>query len=387
MTDRVITLRVYGNILYATGAWRADGTGDTNTATELTPGHIEQWMDDCREHAATSVLWQSNCGGTSTHPSPLLPLPGPPLPPHNEAWAPVWAFLGQQVRRFDTLDIAVRAAHDRGLRFAYALCLYDFVDSPFEESVFHPHLWMQSRNGQPFFGVPCYAEPDVQELMLRHVRDVLARGVDDLVISPFAHTQGQGVDAPNHYGFNPPIAEAYRERYSIDPRYEPIGSAHLHRIHGDLYTMFLDRLHAETSRRGQRLIPWTTDDGCFGGGGSAGNALFHHYNGDGPRPETSPAYGIEFQWARWAAEGIADALLVMAPAPDAVAAARHVREQANVPVMLWRKVGPLDRDEAWMRYRMESTEACAGVLDGFVAHAMVTVEYGDYPNRVFALME
>lgn len=39
-----------------------------------------------------------------------------------------------------------------------------------------------------------------------------------------------------------------------------------------------------------------------------------------------------------------------------------------------------------MQYRTESAEACAGALDGFVAHAMITVNYGDYPGRVFALM-
>lgn len=105
MFESVMTLRVYGNILYATGAWKADGTGDPDTADELTPGHIEQWMDACRERGVNTVLWQSNCGGTSTHPSPVLPLAGPPLAPHNEAWEPVWAFLGQQVRLWLEADL------------------------------------------------------------------------------------------------------------------------------------------------------------------------------------------------------------------------------------------------------------------------------------------
>lgn len=381
-----MTLRVYGNILYATGAWAVEGNGDPAAVTEFTPDHIEQWMDDCARHGVTTVLWQANCGGTCTHPSPVFPLPGPPLLPHNEAWEPVWEFLGRQVRHFDSLSVAIRAAHDRGLRFAYALCLDDFVDSPFDRGVFHPDLWMQSRDGESFIGVPCCAEPRVQDVLLEHVRDVLDRGIDDLVISPFAHTQGLGADVPDHYGFNPPLARAYQDRHGADPRRELFDPAALHVIRGDFHTALLTRLHTETSRRNQRLIPWTTHDSQFGRGGSAGNALFSHLNSGTPPPETAPACGIAFQPQRWAELGIADALLVLAPPPDAISAARRVRQQTDLPVLLWRKIGPEDSADAWTQYEDESAQVRTGALDGFVAHAMISVNYGDYPQRVFDLL-
>ena len=147
--ERWLTIRVYGNILYTTGAWGNNNMQLTN-ANPLKEAHIDSWMKDCAEHGVTAVLWQANCGGTLTHTSPVFPLSGPPLPPHNDAWLPVWNFLGDQIRAFNTLTVGIAAAHKYGLRFAYSLCLWDFVDSPFEDSIFHPNLWMLSREGGPF---------------------------------------------------------------------------------------------------------------------------------------------------------------------------------------------------------------------------------------------
>lgn len=386
MTERWMTLRVYGNVLYQTGAWGINDSGDVSTASPLTENDIDAWMNDCARHGATAVLWQSNCGGTSTHPSPVFPLPGPPLPPHNEAWEPVWDFLGQQVRRFDTLNAAVAAAHRHGLRFVYSLCLWDFVDSPFDAGVFHPRLWLLSRTGEPFLGVPCYAEPQVRQLLLQHVTDVLDRGVDDLAVSFFAHTQGQGVDLPDYYAFNPPLVQAYKSRYGVDPRSEPFEPAALHSLHGDFHTEFLRLLHHETSQRGRRLIPCTSHDGRWGWGGPAGSQLFNYYNTGGSPPELNPSCGIEFQWQRWAAEGVADALLLTAPPPHAVSLAQTVRRKSDLPVLLWRKVNPGTAPEHWDLYQLEAAQIAAGQLDGLVIHPMVNTNYGDYPDRLWALM-
>jgi len=387
MAERWMTIRVYGNILYTTGAWGIQNSGDVSTAVLLTEEHIEMWMKDCADNGVTTVLWQSNCGGTSTHPSSVFPLPGAPLRPHNEAWAPVWDFLGEQVRRFDTLEAGITAAHKHGLRFAYSLCLWDFVDSPFEESLFHPDLWMLSRNGEPFFGVPCYAEPEVQKLMLKHVRDVLNRGVDDLVISFFAHTQAQGVDQPNHYGFNPPLVRAYKERYGVDAVRESFDTTTWYSLYGDFYTDFLCQLHQETSRRSQRLISCTTCDRRWGWGGSGGKQIYDYYAQGGPTPKVDPGCGIEFQWKRWAQEGLADALLVLAPPPKAVSLGRAVRQDAGLPVLLWRKINPGIPAEQWRMYQCESALVGSGELDGYVIHAMLTINYGDYPEKLWAVVQ
>lgn len=387
MTERWMTIRVYGNILYTTGAWGIEGSGDVSTASPLTEEDIEGWMRDCANHGVTSVLWQSNCGGTSTHPSLTFPLPGPPSRPHNEAWTSVWDFLGEQVRRLDTLNAGIAAAHEHGLKFVYSLCPWDFVDSPFEDSVFHPKLWMLSRNGEPFFGTPCYAETEVQEIMLKHMRDVLERGVDDLAISFFAHTQGLGVEQPCYYGFNPPLVEAYQERYGVNPLRDSFNPAALYSLYGDFYTEFLRRLHQETSQRGQRLIACTTYDGRWGWGGIGGQQFYDYYAQGGPAPTLAPGCSIEFQWRRWAQEGFADALLLLAPPPDAVPLARAICREAGLPVLLWRKINPGHSSKEWSMYHREAEQVGVGELDGYVVHAMVTVNYGDYSKKLWALVQ
>lgn len=380
--ERWMTIRVYRSMLYTTGAW--GGSGGVATATPLREEDIHGWVGECSSHGITSILWQANCGGTFTHPSPVFPLPGPPLRPHNEAWAPVWGFLGEQVRRFDTLEVAIAAAHEHGLRFGYALCLWDFVDSPFEESAFHPNLWMLSREGEPFLGVPCYAEPEAQDLILEHVRDALERGVDDLVISPFAHTQGGGADKANHYGFNPPLLRAYRERYGVEPGRLGFDPAAWHALYGELYTGFLHRLHQETSGRGQRLIAFTTRDGRWGWGGKGGQRIYERNNLAGAAaPEVGPGCGIEMQWRRWVEEGVVEALLVMAAPPAAVEVAREVWEEARRPVLLWRKVSAGD----WEEYRREAAQIAVGEVDGYVIHPMFVARVPEFPREVWDLAD
>ena len=377
-----MTIRVYGTLLYATGAWGSEEGGSVTSAVALTPDHIDGWMLNCASHGVTGVLWQSNCGGTSTHPSPVFPLAGPPHPPHNEHWTEVWEYLGRQVCRFDTLALAVAAAHRHGLRLVYSFCVCDFVDSPFEDSLFHPHLWVRSRRGEPFHGVPCFAEPEAQDILLAHAIDVLDHGIDDLAISFFSHLSSQGVDQANYYGCNPPALAAYRQRSGDDPLLSGIGEESWRSLHGDFYTEFIRRLHAETSARGQRLIPCATRDGHWGWGGTGGKQLTGRYFNYGPAPTASPAFALELQWHRWADEGLADALLLV----DTVADASAVKEQSRLPVVLWRHTSPLTVDDHWERCRADAGEVAEGALDGFAAHAMVLVDLDGYLDKLWALM-
>ena len=372
-----MTIRVYGSLLYATGAWGKASQGGVQSSRPFTEAIIDTWMEQCADHGATTVLWQSNCGGTSTHPSPVFPLAGPPYRPHNEHWADVWEFLGQQVRRFDTLRAAVDAAHAHELRLAYAFCPCDFVDSPFEESVFHPNLWARSRDGEPLVGVPCFAEPRVRELLIEHVRDVLERGVDDLVISPFSHAQGQGIDRPRYYGFNTMMVEAYERRWGVDPVREVVGGSFWDALYGDYFTDLLRGIRERMRPGAQRLIPSTSPDGRWGWGGSGGLQIYNHWSAGGPEPETAPACSIRHDWRGWVREGIPDALLVVAPPEESVSIARSMRSESGVPTLVWRNPGGAPTPEQWSGYRDEARAVRQASVDGYILHAMVLAEWGE----------
>ena len=388
--ERWLTIRVYGNILYTTGAWGNNNMQLTN-ANPLKEAHIDSWMKDCAEHGVTAVLWQANCGGTLTHTSPVFPLSGPPLPPHNDAWLPVWNFLGDQIRAFNTLTVGIAAAHKYGLRFAYSLCLWDFVDSPFEDSIFHPNLWMLSREGEPFFGVPCYAEPKTQELMLKYIRDVLDREIDDLAITFFTHAQGQGTDRPNHYGFNQSLTEAYKKKHNIDPRQGSFDASNLASITGDAYTGFLRLLHKETSQRGQRLIACTTPDGKWGWGGSGGQQLWDYYNDSQSTPTIPPNCSIELQWQQWVQEKIVDGLLVSVSPENSIVQCQEMRNATNIPILLWRKVNPAVTSDQFSLFEDEAISVGEKKVDGYVVHAMFVwmknaSQFGDYPPKLWHLI-
>ena len=360
-------------------------------ANPLKEAHIDSWMKDCAEHGVTAVLWQANCGGTLTHTSPVFPLSGPPLPPHNDAWLPVWNFLGDQIRAFNTLTVGIAAAHKYGLRFAYSLCLWDFVDSPFEDSVFHPNLWMLSREGEPFFGVPCYAEPKTQELMLKYIRDVLDREIDDLAITFFTHAQGQGTDRPNHYGFNQSLTEAYKKKHNIDPRQGSFDASNLASITGDAYTGFLRLLHKETSQRGQRLIACTTPDGTWGWGGSGGQQLWDYYNESQSTPTIPPNCSIELQWQQWVQEKIVDGLLVSVSPENSIVQCQEMRNATNIPILLWRKVNPAVTSDQFSLFEDEAISVGEKKVDGYVVHAMFVwmknaSQFGDYPPKLWHLI-
>src|SRR5688572_9902722 len=116
----MLTVRVYGSILYATNQWGADGA----KPVPLEPRHIDAWMQECAAHGVTSILWRANCAGTLTYPSRFTALSGePPLTrpqnsvivgvaPTRQSWRPEdWNWLGEQCRRFNILEAAVKSAH------------------------------------------------------------------------------------------------------------------------------------------------------------------------------------------------------------------------------------------------------------------------------------
>ncbi|MDP7637764.1 MAG: hypothetical protein QF577_09495, partial [Phycisphaerae bacterium] len=131
--ELMATIRVYGSILYTTTAWE---TQQGKERIPLEPEHVDTWMKDCAAAGVTTVLWRSNTGWT-TYPSRYVPLAGTFSLPANhpfgiksvkQGWsAQNWAYLGEQCRRFNTLAVAVEAAHRHGLKIYLDFATFDAI--------------------------------------------------------------------------------------------------------------------------------------------------------------------------------------------------------------------------------------------------------------------
>ncbi|MCX6993426.1 MAG: hypothetical protein NT011_09835 [Kiritimatiellaeota bacterium] len=112
---------------------------------------------------------------------------------------------------------------------------------------------------------------------LRWVERCLAMGVDGVDLRVPMHTRSFEWEA---YGFNPPVAEAYRAAFGSDPRQGPFDAAQLHRLRGDQYTQFVREAAARCRAYGRPLqvhIDRPMDHG----------------------PRGYPFMGVDWQWRRW----------------------------------------------------------------------------------------
>lgn len=403
----MVVIRVYGSILYATRRWPDDGT-PASAATPLTEGHVDAWFEDCARHGVAAVLWQANCGGTLTYPSAHAPLAGdPPLPPrfrigaepHEQGWtAGDWAWLGEQCRRFDTLEAAVRAAHRHGVALILNFSVFDLpgvwctAESwPGGSPLFDRDLWLWSRDQRTRLeGIPCYGDPRLRELRLAEVREALDRGVDGIALGFFSHCDAAAGDQPHRFGFNPCVVEEFRERYGVDVLREPFDTAAWHALHGEHFTRFVQAVSAETRRRGRALLGYARTDGIHGWAGRAtpvisqgmGAGGVHRFDARTGRSSDQPAAGFHVEYERWGREGLVDALVALPPPfPHGMDAAAAMREAAGVPVLVWRKIIACDPDLPADK-RAEITAVRDGSVDGYVLHFMYWTDCrhprGDY---------
>ncbi len=83
---------------------------------------------------------------------------------------------------------------------------------------------------------PCEADPQAQKLWLGWIDRLIEAGVDGVDIRISAH--GSLTDEPWDYGFNPSIAEEYRERFGEELLGAGYHQERLARLRGDHYTRF-----------------------------------------------------------------------------------------------------------------------------------------------------
>jgi len=224
--------------------------------------------------------------------------------------------------------------------------------------------------------------PAPRSSLLTHVRDVLDRGVDDLIISPFSHLQAVARLRPSlrlQPAAGGSLSRAVRHRPHVGhPGRRPRGIAVR-----DFFTDFLGRLHQRRLAPSGGLIPSPHRAGVGVGWSRRARASTATTSTQTRLPPRGRSCGIEFQWQRWAREGLADGLLVVAPPPAAVVTAPGPAGGGGLPVLLWRNAAPLNLWSSGPASTREAREWRRRPRR-FVVHAMLTVNYADYPERLWA---
>ena len=395
----MVVIRVYGSIMYATKRW---GTDDPEQSVPLEPQHIEGWMADCVRHGITTVLWRANCAGTLTYPSKFAPLTGEQVLPDSfrlgdktieRNWPHEdWAFLGKQCRSFNTLEAAVTAAHQRGLKFYLDFSTFDTVgvmcaqeDWPTGgDRTFDPDLWLWSKDQKErLAGVPCYAEPQVRALRVGEIAEALEYGIDGVMLGFFSHNDSLSGDRPSWYGYNPVIVKEYKQRYGVDPLADALDTHGLFALHGEYFTEFVREAGKVVRAKGKKLLCTTRTDGIHGWNGKAAGSPMHGKMAAcdlrGTACDLPLTAGFYLEWEKWARQDWVDGLVVYAPFEGGVADAQKMRSTAQKPVYLQRKYsgfkGKFAPPQSLEGFRREIGAVRNGALDGYVLHVLWIVKH------------
>ena len=352
-----------------------------HTPESFNPDDVQAWVAACDEMGVTRILWRGAYVGRATYHSKVLPMMEVMEEDYFEKadvrerggytrvkWEPIRKALNHKARliqKFDVLDVALAEAKKRGIGFYADLALFDTYFPGLESGFFeaHPEYWVLARDQKaPYRAIPCYAEKAVQEYRLAEIEELLARGVDGISFGLESHYSGVGVDAPDSFGFNPPVVQAFKDRYGIDILKDDFDADKLCALNGEIFTGFLRRVR-ELLGPERKMIAATTMNGWHGYGGPAGRALLCHRTDDTPEPG-KPCYRFGLEWETWIREGIADDLMVYAPMSDAAGRVQRTVGSAlgKGKVILWREISQANHFDA---YEDEVAAVRVGVLDGY----------------------
>jgi hypothetical protein len=343
---------------------------------QFSPDDVRAWVAACEEMGVTRILWRGAYVGKSTHHSKVLPMIEVMDEGYFEKrgldvakWAPARRGFNRKaelIKKFDILDVALAEAKRRGISFYGDLALFDMYFPGLENDFFeaHPDYWVLARDQKtPYQAIPCYAEKAVQDYRLAEINELLERGVDGISFGLESHYSGRGVGAPDSFGFNPPVVQAFQERYGIDILKEDFDADKLCALNGEIFTGFLRRVRGLLGPQ-RKMIAATTLNGWHGYGGPAGAQIATH--GTAQAPEAGkPSYRFELDWQNWIRDGIADDLIVYSPMPDAAARVqRTVKSRLTKGrVFLWREIW---QDKHFDAYRDEIAAIRSGAIDGYV---------------------
>jgi hypothetical protein len=339
-----------------------------NRGDAVTPELIGTWIGHCAGHGATSIFWRGSYVGRATYHSSVLPVMehADRFPADGVRFKGTGAAqtlkefngLAAAIQPFDTLDAARGEARRRGLLFCADITPFDKFFPGLEETWYEarPDLWLWSRDGkQRLRGLPCYAEPAARARLLDEVKELAARGVDGISVGFQSHMGAY--KEPLLYGFNPPMADLYKQRSGVDMRTQDYDPDLLSRLNGEVFTSLLTDIRRAIGKK-KRLSVSIHHGGYRPGAawGSDQSARFIVLAG---------TYKIDLNWPRWLEDGLIDDLVVMPasdePSVDEVRAA--VKSKVKGKVLLGRKV----RDPVMLPVvRNELAAVRDAALDGLI---------------------
>jgi len=168
--------------------------------------------------------------------------------------------MADLMKATDPLRDCVELGHKYGLKVWGWITVYDSLYYAPEGEFFHDHpeyTWVSRDGTRHIPGVPCYAYPEVRELRLKEIEEILSYGVDGIYLCMRSHSpwpkDGSGA---REYGYNPPVIAEYQRRYGSDPRQARPGSLEELRfvkLQGEFLKQFLTEAHKRCQARGKLL--------------------------------------------------------------------------------------------------------------------------------------
>lgn len=168
--------------------------------------------------------------------------------------------MAQLMRETDPLRDCVELGHKYGIKVWGWITSYDSLYYATEGEFFfdNPQYTWVSRDGSKHIpGVPCYGYPEVRELRLKEIEEILGYGVDGIYLSMRSHSPWpKDASGAREYGYNEPVVAEYQKRYGSDPRQakpDSLEELRFVKLKGDFLKLFLAEAHKLCQGQGKLL--------------------------------------------------------------------------------------------------------------------------------------
>ena len=216
---------------------------------------IENLMKVCAQKGITEIHWRTSLGGKVSYPSKVME-------PFNGCYSPQSEGLRKAMESFDPLEIATKYARKYGLSIYPWVTMFDSFFIGMEDPLFRkkPGLLILDRSQKiPLKGIPCYAEPEVQEYRLAEVKELLDNyDIDGIMYGTNTHCwliqEKERYHTPLFYGYNAPVVTEFKKRYGINILKEKFDPVLFRRLHGEFVLQYLRRIQKECTNRNKKLI-------------------------------------------------------------------------------------------------------------------------------------